>query len=163
MKFSFFLATLLIPGALAMAASGAEMVIAPPQMNFRFLQQEGEVVYSCTHKAANASGYDWDVLCGDGHGVVRNFGVHLLVNAYTSPDATKMKYEILYLVTAREIPMGHGRYVGSTTWVNLNQTAALESVDVSQDVEEIWSLELNLKLTPNFRPINPLAPRRTLR
>lgn len=148
--------SLLLNFAVANAgAPGLSAVLTAPQLNFKLRSQDGGIMYPCTFKAANPYGSDWTVACGNADGVFRNYGVHLLVNVYTSPTPPKVKYEVLYWVTARELPLGRGRYVGSTTWFRLNEPSTLESLSLAQDVEEIWSLEAEIKLNAATRAISP--------
>jgi hypothetical protein len=115
----------------------SQLHFSASDLKFQFVSQDGQISVPCTHKFDPAP-EDWQVQCGD-----HQFLAHLRIFLHKSQTAPKTSYEILYWVTDRNVPAREaGRYVGSTNWLRFNDENSLHSFELSQDVENVYSLEV---------------------
>lgn len=130
----FLLSTNLPTTAVAQSLPGHNYPITPDNLKFTYQSHDGEISLKCTHALEDAMSQDWLVTCSDAEKEMqRTYRVHLWVTAYERQVQPKLSLEILYWVTdiTRETPVGSS----STIWFHLNDPSSLNSIQISQGVE----------------------------
>lgn len=123
---------------------GGNFRITPEMLRFSYRPfEEGEAL-SCRHKIKDAQAQDWEVFCGER----KKYVVHLWVTAYARDTRPRLSYEILYWVTDVGRP-DRSSSSGATTWVHLQDPAALDAIETRQSVDnDTAGLYLELRFLP---------------
>ena len=125
---------------------GANLPIKAENLKFTLQPVQGAVDTTCAHTLTNAASQDWEVLCKDSSGVVKNkFAVHLWVSRYGHASGPKVSFEVLYWVDDRT-KANDIKSVGTTVWFHLNEDTSIHSLQLNQFVENgLSALEIEIK------------------
>jgi hypothetical protein len=112
---------------------GANLLLAPDNLHFRYESFDGSVQAACTHALESAASQDWAVHCEDSKGLEREYRVHLWITEYTHSESPKMSLEILYWVT----PLGSQAAApsSSTIWLHFAEPSAPVGFSLAQGLE----------------------------
>lgn len=116
---------------------------------FKYSSADGSVELKCTHVFDSPDLNDWDVWCGKGTKMLRQFRVHFLVRQYQSRSAQRSAFEVLYWVTDRNQHITKA-FSSTSTWIQFKNLSDLETMSFSQGVENDYAF-LKLEFTPQNR------------
>lgn len=125
---------------------GTNLQIKAENLKFTLQPVQGAVDTVCTHTLSNAASQDWEVLCKDSNGTVRNkYMVHLWVSRYGHASGPKVSFEVLYWVDDRS-KANDIKSVGTTVWFHLKEETSIHSLQLNQFVDNGSSaLEIEIK------------------
>ncbi len=128
------------------AEFGANLKITAENLKFNLQPVQGAVELKCEHRLVNEAAQDWEVLCKDSGGKVKNkYSAHLWVSRYSHNAGPKVSFEVLYWIDDRSAPKDP-KSVGSTTWFHMNEDTSLHSLQINQFVDNGQaSLEMEVK------------------
>lgn len=145
-----FSACLFAP-ALAFAAvpSGFKFIknkeITEDNVTFRYMSSDGTIDLPCTAVYDEPDLWDWDVYCGKGTKMLRQFRVHLLIRMYENRQNPRSAMEVLYWVIDRDkTPRA---FSSTSSWIQYRNLSDLEVMRFSQGVENDYAT-----LTVEFKP-----------
>ena len=125
---------------------GTNLQIKAENLKFRLQPVQGAMDTKCTHTLTNAASQDWEVVCKNSEGAVKNkYAVHLWVSRYGHASGPKVSFEVLYWVDDRS-KANDIKSVGTTVWFHLNEDTSIHSLQLNQFVENGASaLEMEIK------------------
>jgi hypothetical protein len=126
------------------------LTLAQDRLSFSYDSQDGEIVMPCRHSFLPHS-QDWALECAsaDRPNDIKKFTVHLVIKIYHRNQSPKMAYQILYWVIDQQVrSVEPGKYLGTTMWMNFDEPSQLTSLQMGQDVQNIFSLNMKLNLKP---------------
>lgn len=120
--------------------------ITEDNVSFKYVSSDGSIELNCTHYFDKPELSDWDVWCGKGTKMLRQFRVHFLVREYRHQTEEKSAYEILYWVIDRDQNLSKA-FSSSSSWIQLLKRSPLERLSFSQGVENDYAY-LTVELKP---------------
>jgi hypothetical protein len=126
------------------------LTLAQDRLSFSYDSQDGEIVMPCRHTFLPHS-QDWALECAsaDRPNDIKKFTVHLVIKIFHRNQSPKMAYQILYWVIDQQIrSVEPGKYLGTTMWMNFDEPSQLTSLQMGQDVQNIYTLNMKLNLKP---------------
>lgn len=115
-------------------------------VSFKYVSNDGSIDLNCTHYFDKPELSDWDVWCGKGTKMLRQFRVHFLVREYRHQTEEKSAYEILYWVIDRNQNLSKA-FSSTSSWIELQKKAPLQRLSFSQGVENDYAY-LTVELKP---------------
>ncbi len=120
--------------------------IREDDITFRYTSSDGTFDLSCAHVFDEPKLNDWDVWCGKGTKLLRQFRVHLLIRELENRAAQKSAYEVLYWVIDRNQPSAK-MFSSTSTWLQFNNLSDLQVMSFSQGIENDYAY-----LTVQYKP-----------
>lgn len=114
-------------------------------VKFTYSSMDGEIVLECAHVFDKPDLWDWDVWCGKGTNMLRQFRVHLLIRPWVNTEKQKTAFEVLYWVIDRDT--NPRKFSSTSSWTILNTLTSLETMSFSQGVENDYAF-LQVEFTP---------------
>lgn len=119
--------------------------ISEDDVTFKYISSDGEIELKCTHYYDQPELYDWDVWCGKGTNMLRQFRVHFLVRQYEHQTEDRSALEVLYWVIDRDQNISKA-FSSTTTWVQFKNKSKLETLSFSQGIENDYAyLKVDLR------------------
>ena len=147
---SFILTSLISPSSFAAPLPGFQYIspkakeITEDDVTFHYMSSDGTFDLKCAHVYDSPEASDWDVWCGKGTKMLRQFRVHFLVRQLENRAAQKSAYEVLYWVIDRNAKKT--AFSSTSTWMQFNNLSNLETMSFSQGVENDYAyLTVTLK------------------
>ncbi|WP_295899386.1 hypothetical protein [uncultured Bdellovibrio sp.] len=143
-------ALFLLPSFSFAAPAGFSFVnakeIKEDDVTFTYQSNDGTFELKCTHVFDQPELSDWDVWCGKGTKMLRQFRVHFLVRQYQSKAADRSAFEVLYWVIDRDQHMSKA-FSSTSSWIQFRNLSNLEKMSFSQGVENDYAY-LTVELKP---------------
>ncbi|MEK2688975.1 hypothetical protein [Bdellovibrio sp. GT3] len=143
--FKFFIVTLgLLVSSLCFAAPrpGFELIgpkkVTEDNVQFRWMSNDGEIILKCAHVYDRPDAWDWDVWCGKGTKMLREFRVHFLVQEYNHAKLEKTAFQVLYWVTDRNSEPR--KFDSMSQWLQFSGKPEVEFFDFSVGVENDYGI-----------------------
>ncbi|MFZ4715584.1 MAG: hypothetical protein ACOYL6_17805 [Bacteriovoracaceae bacterium] len=126
-------------------ATSSAYAIESEQMNFKYMNYEGDMILHCKHFAIDEYKFDWDLTCKNETGsFFKKFRAHVALSKYGHPTPPLSTYEVLYWVTDLTNNQTYG--TGTSLWFNFNNDADFHSLTISQSVDnDTAGLYLDIK------------------
>lgn len=119
--------------------------IQEEDVTFKYASADGTIELTCTHFFDKPEYSDWDVWCGKGTKLMRQFRVHFLVRQYQNRSENRSAFEVLYWVIDRNQNMSKA-FSSTSTWIQFNNLSALDTMSFSQGVENDYAyLKIDFK------------------
>lgn len=113
-------------------------------VQFSYMSSDGEFQLDCKHLPNSQIETDFDVYCGKGTPLLKEYLVHLIIRGLSTPQETT--YEILYWVTDRS--QAHKPVFSSTSQlITLDAKTGIKRLSLSQSLEND-AAQLYLNYTP---------------
>lgn len=146
----FFILFSLIPQFSFAAPHGFTLVgtkeIKEDDVTFKYTSNDGSIQLNCTHVYDKPELSDWDVWCGKGTKLLRQFRIHFLVRHYESENKDRSAYQVLYWVIDRDQPT-EKKFSSTSSWIQFKNLPTLEKMSFSQGVENDYAY-LTVELKP---------------
>lgn len=113
---------------------------------FSYTSIDGSVQLKCVHVFDNPETHDWDVVCGKGTKLVRQFRVHLLIREFANLNTRHSAIEVLYWIIDRDQPITK-TFASTSSWIHFKNISELEKISFRQGVENDYA-SLNLEFKP---------------
>jgi hypothetical protein len=118
--------------------------IQEDEVTFKYSSSDGTIELNCTHVFDAPELHDWDVVCGKGTKLVKQFRVHFLARQYKSRNGTQSAFEVLYWVIDRNQPAR--AFSSTSSWIQFKNFSSLEKMSFSQGIENDYAyLQLDFK------------------
>ncbi|WP_413292649.1 hypothetical protein ACLSU7_14585 [Bdellovibrio sp. HCB185ZH] len=118
--------------------------VTEDNVKFRWMSNDGEIILNCSHVYDRPDAWDWDVWCGKGTKMFREFRVHFLVQEYNHPKLEKKAFQVLYWVTDRNSEPR--KFDSMSQWLQFNGKPDVEYFSFSVGVENDYGiLELDYR------------------
>lgn len=124
----------------------ATKAIQEDDVTFKYQSSDGTIELKCTHVFDEPELSDWDVWCGKGTNMLRQFRVHFLVRQYESKSSNRSAFEVLYWVIDRDQHMSKA-FSSTSSWIQFKNLSTLEKMSFSQGVENDYAY-LTVELKP---------------
>jgi hypothetical protein len=129
------------------------LAIRDTDVTFSYISNDGSIQLKCDQYFADTTLNDWDVWCGKGTNMFRQFRVHFLVRQYQSKVGEKSAFEILYWIIDRKQPsVTSETFKSNTTWIQFRNLSDLDLFTLSQGVENDYAY-----LVLSFKPTSSLV------
>lgn len=120
--------------------------IQEEDVKFLYSSSDGTIELKCTHVFDKPELHDWDVWCGKGTNLLKQFRVHFLARQYKSRSGQQSALEVLYWVIDRNQPLARA-FSSTSSWIQYKNLSNLETLSFSQGVENDYAF-LKLDFTP---------------
>ncbi|MGZ3792199.1 MAG: hypothetical protein ACXVCP_07615 [Bdellovibrio sp.] len=120
--------------------------IKEDDVTFTYTSNDGTIALKCAHVFDKPESNDWDVWCGKGTKLLRQFRIHFLVRKYESRSSERSAFEVLYWVTDRDQAINKS-FSSTSSWIQFKNSSNLEKLSFSQGIENDYAY-LTVELKP---------------
>lgn len=147
---ALIISTIIAAGSFAFAAPKGFSAISAKDIKeddvtFSYMSNDGSIELQCAHVYDRPDAWDWDVWCGKGTNMLKQYRVHFLLRQYVSKAGNKSAYEVLYWVTDRN--QKAPAFSSTTQWLQFDGINSPDELSFSQGVENDYAY-LTLKFKP---------------
>lgn len=119
--------------------------IQEDEVAFKYSSSDGTIELNCTHVFEAPGLHDWDVVCGKGTKLLKQFRVHFLARQFQSRDGNQSALEVLYWVIDRNHPTMKA-YSSTSSWLQFRNISSLDKMSFSQGIENDYAyLQMDFK------------------
>lgn len=122
--------------------------VTEEQLQFSWSSADGTINLSCNHWQPDPTRPDWEVICGKGTKIVKQYMVHLLIRKYEHRQLNTTAFEVMYWITDRQTDF-KDMFKSINQWIELPVATPLNRLSMSQGIENDYAL-----LKVHYSPMN---------